>query len=397
MSPLFWLLLIPGLIISFFQLVYLVLSFKVRIEKPSRVDHVNKIARGLSIIIPVYGDEATIANTLKSILRNAGNELKTVVVVLDRCNEQTSNLVNSFIEHFSKQAIPLIVKALPEEKYGKVQALIYGGEFVQTKTVLLLDSDIVLEKDAISTLFYFHIKEGGPFSSCLIYPFDGTAQAHSLSQRIVCNNRLYRQSVIQTVKNLYGCSNFPGGVQMVDFIAYKDLLVHGFLEDLTATYSVLKSGGKISILPVVLAYEIERQTIWGMFLQRIRWTIGAIQHIPVQVAAAKSRKKLIEKILINSYHVMWEIQYYIIIFNLLLIFIFPSMWYLLFLPMVLYMCNIFRSVALTWENYRNSLFAALLHCIVHPIIISVALPSSIILVLFKGSFSFKSKSLFRRI
>lgn len=389
--------LIPGLVTVFFQLLYLALSFRVKIQDTAIPACHDKPAEDISIIIPVHGEDDTIGGCLQAILNNVCPAVKAVVVVLDHCQEKTGEVVSSFVEPFCQQGITLQVKILPPNTYGKVQALIYGGRFITTQTALLLDADIILEKEAVSRLLAFHHCGGYVFSSCLIFPYDGDHKAHPLSQQIVCNNRLYRQSVIQTVKNLYGCSNFPGGVQMVHFQAYKRLLKDGFLEDLTATYSLLKSGGRVAILPEVLAYEVERKTIAGQFLQRVRWTIGAIQHIPDQMATARTRPRLIEKLLINSYHVMWELQYYVIILNLLLVIVLPGLWFILCLPMVLYICNIFRSVKLTWRYYRNSLLAAFLHCLIHPVIISAALPASVIWLVCKRSYNFQSRSLFRRI
>lgn len=391
------LILIPGLVTVFFQLLYLVLSFRVKIQDTVALQSGDEPAEEISIIIPVHGEDDTIGGCLQAILNNVCPAVKAVVVVLDHCLEETGEVVCSFVDPFCQQGVTLEVKTLPPNSYGKVRALIYGGKFITTQTALLLDADIILEKEAVSRLLAFHHAGGYVFSSCLIFPYDGDDQAHPLSQQIVCNNRLYRQSVIQTVKNLYGCSNFPGGLQMVHFEAYKRLLKDGFLEDLTATYSLLKSGGRVAILPEVLAYEVERKTIAGQFLQRVRWTIGAIQHIPDQMATARTRPRLIEKLLINSYHVMWELQYYVIAVNLLLIIVLPGLWFILCLPMLLYMCNIFRSVKLTWRYYRNSLFAAFLHGLIHPVIISAALPASVIWLICKRSYNFQSRSLFRRI
>lgn len=396
-SPVLLLLLIPVVITLFYQLLYLILSFRVHIQGAALPPGDDESIEDISIIIPVHGEDDTITDSLNSILNNSSGPVKMIVVVLDHCLEKTTEDVLSFVEPFAKRHITLVVKTLPAEIFGKVQALLYGGRSITTPIALLLDSDIILEKGAISRLLEFHLSEGHLFSSCLIFPFDGRDQPHSLTQQIVCNNRLYRQSVIQTVKNLFNCSNFPGGVQMVDFAAYKKLLKDGFLEDLTATYSLLKSGGRVAILPSVLAYEVERKTIVGQFLQRVRWTIGAIQHIPEQLETARLRPRIMEKILINSYHVMWEIQYYVIFVSLFMILIFPSLWLLLCLPMVLYMCNIFRSLTLTWRYYRNSVFAAFLHCLIHPVIISVALPVSVICLVYKRSYNFQSRSLFRRI
>lgn len=388
-------------LISFFQMFYLVESFKVCVEPTKRQPLPNSVSPGLtaqvSIIIPVYGSESTICPCLESILSNSLALVDKVVVVLDRCQEPTRAMLRAFIPKFAAHLTELEVIDLPSNKSGKVQALLYGGNYVATPTVLLLDSDIILEITAIEALLRFHLNESNSFSSCLIYPYLAVGEHHSTTQQIICINRLYRQSVVQLVKNLHGVANFPGGVQMVDFAAYCKLLTDGFLEDLTATYKVLSSGGQIAILPQVLAYEIERESLLGLFLQRVRWTIGAIQHLPIQFAAARARKGLVEKILISSYHVMWEFQHYVIVASLFSVPFSSTLSPVLCVPLLLYLANILRMLALTRTQYKNSWHAAVLHCLVHPCIITAALPCSLLYLLRNRSFIFETAALFRRI
>ena len=387
-------------LIAFYQIFYLVESFRIRIKAPDipkQKSESTEQLSGISIIIPVHGEELSIKLCLESILQNRTSIIEKVVVVLDRCELRTKEIPYLFKQRFAENSVEFEVICLPEVIHGKVQALLEGGKSVTTSTVLLLDSDIILEPTAIETLVKFHNSEGKPFSSCLIFPYQKIGEVHSLTRQIICTNRLYRQSVIQSVKNLHNVANFPGGVQIVEFEAYKKLLVDGFLEDLTATYEVLANNGRVAVLPQVLAYEMERETLRGLFLQRVRWTIGAIQHLPAQMKAVRARKGLIEKIFISSYHVMWEFQHYVIFLSWLAILFSSSYWWLWCLPTFLYSAKIARVLYITRNHYKNSLLAAFLHCIIHPAIIAVALLGSLLFMLRHRSFNFKSISLFRRI
>lgn len=387
-----WLILIPIISISFFQVYYLLLSFKVRILQ-ERTPITNE-REEVSILIPVFNSGSTLDRCLSSILANNLNYLSNIVVVLDRCTDNSEAIANAYQKLFSNEGVPFNVVTLPDGTSGKVAGILYGGKFITSNTVLLLDADILLEETALEELVNFHQQCGEPFSACLIYPLQN--EQPTLTNQLICNNRLYRQSVLQAVKNLFGVGNFPGGLQMVDYQSYSRLLVDGFLEDLTATYHVLSQGGTVAILPRVLSYEVERQTIRGLFLQRIRWTLGAIQHLPTQIRAAATRKPIGEKILINSYHVMWEFQHYTIALGVLAVPFYPAHWPVLLLPLLLYTLQILRSAYLGRTHLKFSLSGVLFHCVGFPMIISAALIGSLLMLTKKRSFFFTTASLFRR-
>ncbi|WP_197433033.1 glycosyltransferase [Janthinobacterium sp. B9-8] len=350
----------------------------------------------MSILIPLFNAASTIERCLEGILSNDLGQVTQVVLVLDRCTDDSEQVARRFEARLAQFEVSLCIVSLPEFQAGKVAAILYGGQFLTAQTVLLLDADIVLAPSALAELFEFHSRSTAPFSSCLIYPLQEPGQRQTLSSHIVCNNRLYRQSVLQWVKNENSVANFPGGLHLIDFASYRELLVEGFLEDLSATYQVLSSGGSIPILPRVLAWEIERQTIRGLFLQRLRWTIGAIQHLPVQMRTARMQPTLKRRILVNSYHVMWEFQHYVIAVATFAAPFSGRLWPVMLLPLALYSLQIARSVYLTRNDYRNSLVGIALHCIVFPMVISAALLGSALLLLKTRRFFFDTSLLFRR-
>jgi cellulose synthase/poly-beta-1,6-N-acetylglucosamine synthase-like glycosyltransferase len=384
------------LVMGFFQIFYLVHA--VRLPPPrSHPDVADTIGQEpICILIPLFNAASTIERCLEAILSNDLCHVEQIVLVLDRCNDESERLAHSFESRFAAGTTTLRIVPLPEPQAGKVAAMLHGGRYLVSQTVLLLDADIVLAPTALAELIEFHRRAAQPYSSCLIYPLQEPGSRQTLSSQIVCNNRLYRQSVLQSVKNRYSVANFPGGLQLVDFVRYRELLSDGFLEDLSATYRVLSTGDSISILPRVLAWEIERQTIRGLFLQRLRWTIGAIQHLPVQIRTARTQHTLERKILVNSYHVMWEFQLYVIVTAAIAAPFAGRLWPIFLAPLVLYTLQIVRSAYLTRNDYRNSLIGVALHCLVFPMVISAALIGSVVLLLKTRRFFFDTASLFRR-
>ncbi|AYZ64907.1 glycosyltransferase family 2 protein [Burkholderia multivorans] len=385
------------LVIGFFQAFYLVQSACLPPPRPDcDIEDAASGRESVSILIPLFNAASTIERCLEGILSNDLRQVVQIVLVLDRCTDSSERLARSFEPRFAACGTPLCIVSLPAPQAGKVAAILHGGRYLASRTVLLLDADIVLAPTALPELLEFRARSANPYGSCLIYPLQEPGRRQTISSHIVCNNRLYRQSVLQLVKNEYSVANFPGGLQLVDFVSYRELLVNGFLEDLSATYQVLRMGGTIPILPRVLAWEIERQTIRGLFLQRLRWTIGAIQHLPVQMRTARTQPTLKRKILVNSYHVMWEFQHYVIAVATLAAPFAGRLWPLFLAPLALYALQISRSVYLTRNDYRNSLVGIALHCLVFPMVISAALIGSVILLLKTRRFFFGTSALFRR-
>jgi cellulose synthase/poly-beta-1,6-N-acetylglucosamine synthase-like glycosyltransferase len=395
MRPHEWILVAAVAFIGFFQLYYLLLSFRVRIYPFGAEALPPDTAGQVSILIPVFNSATTLARCLASVLANDLSYVSNIVLALDRCTDGSEAVGRSFVGPFASRGVSLELIALPTSRVGKVAGLLIAGQHMRSGTALLMDADIVLEATALAELVTFHRTFGQPFSSCLIYPHQDDSP-RTLTTHIICNNRLYRQSVLQSVKSLFGVANFPGGLQMVEFARYRELLVDGFLEDLSATYRVLGTGGQVAVLPRVLAYEIERQTITGLFLQRLRWTIGAIQHLPTQIRTARLQRSLNRKILINSYHVMWEFQHYVISLCLVAAPWSPQLWPLFLAPLGMYVLQILRSMSITKGHYRNSTIGAMLHCLVFPLVICAALIGSILVLIKERSYFFGTTLLYRR-
>lgn len=384
------------LVVCFFQLLYLVYSRGVEVGPARSPRSPGTIGDKVCVLIPVFNCASTLAECLGSLLRNDLTAVSRVIVVLDRCTDGSSEIACAYEGRFRASGVAFSLLELPGGRSGKVAAIEYGGSEVDTARVLLVDADIVLTDTAVAELLAFQASTGDPFCSCLIFPFQTQGTRSTLAQHVVCNNRLYRQAVVQSVKSVCGVANFPGGVHLVDFTQYSLLLEDGFLEDLTATYRILDTGGRVAILPRVLAHEVERQTIRGLFLQRTRWTIGALQHLRTQVRTARSQPTLERKIFVSSYHVMWEFQHYAIVLGLGACTVLPRYWVLLTFPLVLYVLQIFRSVFLSRKEYRNSPLGVALHCLIFSWIISAALIGAVALLVKNRRAYFESDVLFRR-
>jgi len=388
--------LVPLSLVCSFQLYYLAMSFGLALRRVPTAEQAAAAGRTLSIIIPARQAADTIGSVLDAILLNDLESIERLVVVLDRCADATQKIVESYISTFAARQVLLRVRHVASGDGGKVATLLTGLREIFSADVLLVDADVILAPTAITEIGTFHATANTPFSSCLVLPHQTPGKVNRLVDQIICNNRLYRQSILQLVKDRHGAANFPGGFQLVNAKSYSELLVHGFLEDLTATYAVLAMGGRIAILPRALAFEIERQTLYGLFLQRLRWTLGALQHLPLQIQVANQQRTFRRWVLVNSYHIMWELQHYVIVGGALLSPMLPHGG-IMIVPLLIYAAQVGRSAYLTRHEYRNSLLGILLHILIFPIVITAALIASLFLLVWKRRFFFDTFLLFKRL
>jgi len=118
------------------------------IQQSSRSSH-NEKTITVSVGIPAYNEEKTISQLLQSVLEQPtdGFVLKEIVVNASGCTDDTNTKVQAVMRVNSR--IKLISGT---EREGKAAALNSILRNVKGNVVTLIDADVVLEKQAISTL-----------------------------------------------------------------------------------------------------------------------------------------------------------------------------------------------------------------------------------------------------
>lgn len=374
-----------------FQLFYLLMSIKKIFTKKKPI-YSGKI-KPVTIIIPIFNGEKTISKCLDSILLNDQTLIKQIIIVFDHCTDNSFIIVNKFKNLFLKNKVKFNTYEL-EDKTGKVEGLLEGLRHTTTEHALIMDSDIVLKPNAVKSLLLFHKQKNNPYSSCFIYPY--AENKNSLLNIIIDNDRLYRQNILQNVRNDYKMANFPGGIGVIDTLKYKQKLKSGFLEDLTATYKIIENGEKVDILAKPLAFEIERKSIKGVILQRTRWTIGNIENMKNLLKTINKHKKITGKILLSSYPIMWYLQHYLITIGIVL-FIISGFKLIFLIPQFLYFLEISISSYIGRKDYQNNFFGIVVHSLIYPVIIFISLLSAVFLIIKNKKMFFKKESFFARI
>lgn len=390
-----WFFILLFVLVMLYQLFYLAaILFLIPQNKKLRENHTQKTGN-ISIVIPVYNSEKTIGKCLASILKNNLSFLEKIIVILDHCTDRSAEITSRYQTKFDQQNINLELIYLDGKERGKVAGLQAGFGNIRTRNALLLDADIILSNKAIESLLSSHFQKNSFCTTCLIYPHQSSRKS-SLINQIINNDRLYRQNILQKTRAAFGAANHPGGLAVVDVKKYQRFLEAGFLEDLTATYSIFSSTETITLLNAPLAFEIERQSLRGVFWQRIRWTIGNLENLPLLIKSIFRCPSFLKKTLIVSYPVMWYLQHYVITAGVLFFSLSESYFWLL-IPYFGYTAQILLSAYTSKTTYRNSVPGVLAHSIVFPITVTAAFFGALFVLLKNRKFYFNTNLLFARV
>ena len=118
-------------------------------------DYKNSLDTSLTIIIPTYNEESNIYNCLSAISESlVPSKTFKVLVVDDSSEDNTVPIVKQFIEKNTNKSLEielLMAGARPKDKkwVGKNWACFRGSNIVDSKWLLFLDADVIVEKKCL--------------------------------------------------------------------------------------------------------------------------------------------------------------------------------------------------------------------------------------------------------
>ena len=229
----------------------------------------SNFAPAVSVVIPAYNEEKTIAKTIRSVLASNYKRIK-LLIVDDGSTDQTYNVAKRFEK--DKR-----VKVFHKSNGGKFSALNFGLEKVKTEIFVAVDADTQIEPSAIENL---------------VKPFlDPTFAAVAGNVKVGNRNSLLGifQSIEYTMnlnleRNGYSLLNsilvVPGALGAWRSTAVRKVGGYSSLtltEDAELTLRLLRDGWRILYEKEAIAFTETPQTIRGLVDQRFRWTFGIIQ------------------------------------------------------------------------------------------------------------------------
>jgi cellulose synthase/poly-beta-1,6-N-acetylglucosamine synthase-like glycosyltransferase len=222
----------------------------------------------VSIIVPAYNEEKTIAATLKSLLKlNYPKNLLEIIAVNDGSTDNTGKIMEKFRSYG--------VKLLNKRNGGKASALNIGIKYSKGEIIVCMDADSIVERNALKkTLGYFNDPKVAAVSSS-VKVFKPKNQIQKLQFLEYLYNILFRK----TLAFLNGIFVVPGPFGLYRKSVLKE--IGGFqegnlTEDMEITMRMQAKGYRIENSTNAYTYTIAPFNIKKLFNQRVRWYRGFI-------------------------------------------------------------------------------------------------------------------------
>ena len=228
----------------------------------------------VTIIVPAYGEEVTIATSIKSLVNQTYKNLE-ILIMDDGSKDNTYKIAKKFEGYYKGK----IIKVLTKKNGGKSRALNFAIERCSGELVMCVDADSKLEDDAVELMVrYFQDKE-----------ISAVAGSVFVSNT---NNILTKLQALEYIEGLNMVRNgqawlklvniIPGPIGMFRKSAIMEVgrYAHDtFAEDADLTLKLIERGHKIDFEPDAIAKTEAPDELLILLKQRYRWTRGILQAI----------------------------------------------------------------------------------------------------------------------
>lgn len=235
----------------------------------------------VSIILPAYNEEKTIAQSIERGLcqRYAGN--MEIIVIDDGSSDKTYDIAKTYADKHAKISVIRL-----EKNQGKSHALNLGFARATGEISVFSDTDSILGPEAISRMVsHFKDSRVGMVAGMVVI-----GNEKSLLTRLQQIEYLLSQTVIRfcqsSQKNVLIC---PGACTAVrtDIARKIPVTDRTITEDADFTFSVSKEGWKICQEPESVSYTEAPGNLRSLITQRKRWLYGSLQTIAIHKWAAR--------------------------------------------------------------------------------------------------------------
>jgi poly-beta-1,6-N-acetyl-D-glucosamine synthase len=223
----------------------------------------------MSVVVPAYNEEKTIASTLESLLAQTYHSFE-VIVVDDGSSDRTSEIAR----RYEGQKVRLVSQG----NRGKAEALNAGLASAAGSLILTVDADTRLGKDALAALagrFASQPGLGGLSGNVKVDKPRGVLQRlQSLEYTSGIGLTRKGQSMLETVMIVPG----PIAAFRRDALAQVGgFSSQTFAEDFDVTLAILKARFKVEYEDSAIAYTVAPRGVEDLLKQRRRWYRGMIQ------------------------------------------------------------------------------------------------------------------------
>jgi len=221
----------------------------------------------LSILIPAYNEEATIAQTIESIQNTNYPKDKIEIIVLDDgSTDKTAEIAKQFKD----------VKVISKQNSGKADSLNIGIKQATGEFIAVIDADSYPEQDAIDRMMaYFADEKVAAVTSCI--KVDNQHKFWTRLQVIEYTIIAWARKLLQYVNSVYVT---PGALSIYRTKVLKE--IEGFdknnlTEDIEIAWRILKKNYKIKMCLLAKVHTTVPDKFKAWWRQRLRWDLGGMQ------------------------------------------------------------------------------------------------------------------------
>ena len=262
----------PFLCIAIFFESFLLVTL---LSAPTRAARTRKFegeAPSVSIVVPCYSEESSIAATVHSLLGLTYPKDKlTIVLVDDGSTDNTRSAMETFRTHEQ-------VRIIHKENGGKHTALNAGIALLPAEIIGCLDADSFVEPDALKEVV-----------ACFADPKVAAATAAmsvhkpgNILQHMQYAEYIFGISVRHALASVNGLYVTPGPFSLYRSSVLKEVGVfrYGYqTEDMEMALRLQKAGYVIENAPRARVYTKTPHTITRLLQQRTRWTTGFLRNM----------------------------------------------------------------------------------------------------------------------
>jgi cellulose synthase/poly-beta-1,6-N-acetylglucosamine synthase-like glycosyltransferase len=259
------------LFLALFFEVFIVLSFFEKDARRRRGIISHATFPSVTIIVPCFNEEKTVAATVESLLHlEYPKEKLALVLVNDGSTDKTKEVMNQYANHPQ-------VKIIHKKNGGKHTALNAGIKESKSTLVGCLDADSFVEPDALMRIVpqFDHEHIGAVTASISVF-MPKTILEHMQQAEYLFGAML--RHVLATVNGLHVT---PGPFTIFRRSVFQEVglfrSAHN-TEDMEIALRMQKAGWRIQNAPLARVYTKVPLTVRGLIKQRVRWTTGFLRN-----------------------------------------------------------------------------------------------------------------------
>lgn len=260
-----------GLALLAFYLGYFLLMWKKSHELNFRISSMEDFAPFISVIVPAYNEEKTVARKLENLRQQVYPNIE-VIVVNDGSTDDTVNMVQKFIDENEGQ-LPVQLISTPR-RGGKASAINYAWQSCKGEIVILSDADTILEEGAIKQIVKnFHNPRVGAVTGklCMRNYEESSSTELEKSYRNIFDILRFGESVMDSTPV------FNGALVALRRELFESLESDTLADDTEISLLIREKGYKAIFDPNAAVYAFTPKSFKFRMKQKIRRGEGIIQ------------------------------------------------------------------------------------------------------------------------